>query len=232
MLLPCWPTVPLHLQTLIQGRPTAVEKQQMLSRRLGKKKKSMRFRCICPWPYLCLGVENEVLFRLLLYPTQSHTVQLPNLVQSYTHTILRTKEYYLMLLVCSLVSLPLSCVCACKFSCFMSLWQVWHSWGKKTSKNKTNSKAKSNFLNSYWHTAKVIIHWLFSREFAKNSVQTRASYVHPIPNDVLSMLPVRRIHPQLRSARVIFASCVAPPEETLSRKIDLSMELSCNSRCA
>lgn len=150
----------------------------------------------------------------------------------HTHTILRTKEYYLMLLVCSLVSLPLSCVCACKFSCFMSLWQVWHSWGKKTSKNKTNSKAKSNFLNSYWHTANVIIHWLFSREFAKNSVQTRASYVHPIPNDVLSMLPVRRIHPQLRSARVIFASCVAPPEETLSRKIDLSMELSCNSRCA
>lgn len=37
ILLPHWPTVPLHLQTRIQGRPTAVEKQQMLWSRLEKK---------------------------------------------------------------------------------------------------------------------------------------------------------------------------------------------------
>lgn len=41
MLLPHWPTVPLHLQTLIQGRPTAVEKQQMLSSRLEKKERDL-----------------------------------------------------------------------------------------------------------------------------------------------------------------------------------------------
>lgn len=52
ILLPHWPTVPLHLQTLIQGQPTAVEKQQMLLCRLEKRERDFDVRDhICVFMY-------------------------------------------------------------------------------------------------------------------------------------------------------------------------------------
>lgn len=75
------------------------------------KKKRKRFRCTCPWPYLCLGVKNGVHFRLLLCPVILYTAALP-----CSELITRScgQKYKLIFLQCAVYYDTLSvrlCVC-------------------------------------------------------------------------------------------------------------------------